>query len=346
MIKTHKSILKKFEEEIISTEQFLSKISRYKHIPCICSLIDQHKIKLNNQCGKLLYLLDSYPLINEYNFLLKQPVSRNDDNCDIKKRKINVEKLYDHIVVKILREKSWNDVYQEKQYNKKNTCANCGASELETDDSGKRTCVSCFYEIQTLESGNTHLDYNRATIIGKPTYIRLLHFEDCIRQFQGKQKCKIPQFVFDDLDKKFKEYKLLLDSPNHVIKYSRITKQHIQSFLKELKYVKQYKNINVIFTALTSNKTDLNIKEQQLIEDFKEFVTLYDSLHGKDKSEELDRKNFLNAQYLLFQLLRRHGYKCTLEDFSVLKTTERKLYHDKICSNLFQILGWNFTPTF
>ena len=71
---------------------------------------------------------------------------------------------------------------------------------------------------------------------------------------------------------------------------------------------KQYENVTLIYTALTG-KSGVNIGhlEMQLIEDFKELVTLYDSLHSRDRPEELDRKNFLNVQYVLFQLLRRHG---------------------------------------
>jgi argonaute-like protein implicated in RNA metabolism and viral defense len=168
-----------------------------------------------------------------------------------------------------------------------------------------------------------------------------------MKQFQGKQNCKIPESVYTDLEAKFTMYRLLLDSDNPTIKYSKITKQHILMFLKELKYAKQYENVNVIYSTITGKSVD-NIShiEKYLLEDFKELVTLYDNLHSKDKSEELDRKNFLNVQYLLFQLLRRHGYNCKIDEFAILKTTDRKMFHDKICCNLFRHLGWNFTPVF
>jgi len=201
--------------------------------------------------------------------------------------------------------------------------------------------------LQTLETGNTSLDYNRATVTGKFIYNRVLHFQDCIKQFQGKQNCKIPNSVYTDLENKFVAYRLVLDSTNPLVRYSKITKQHILMFLKELKYVKHYENVNVIYSTLTCKKVDdISCLEKQLVEDFKELVTLYVNLHSKDKSEELGRKNFLNVQYLLYQLLKRHGYDCKIEDFSILKTTDRKQFHDKICSNLFQRLGWNFTRVF
>jgi hypothetical protein len=45
-------------------------------------------------------------------------------------------------------------------------------------------------------------------------------------------------------------------------------------------------------------------------------------------------------------LLRRHKYPCQKEDFNILKTIDRKYYHDEICSELFHDLGWNFQPLF
>ena len=91
---------------------------------------------------------------------------------------------------------------------------------------------------------------------------------------------------------------------------------------------------------------DIAYLEDKIIEDFKELSSLYDSIYGKDKPMELKRKNFINVQYIPFQLLRNRNHMCKLEVFVVLKTIEKKQFYDKICSHLFKILGWSFTPTF
>jgi len=227
------------------------------------------------------------------------------------------------------------------------TCDNRDVEEFELDVHNKWTCLRCAAQTKVMETGHTHQDYNRVNIIGKFVYNRVVHFQDCIKQFQGKQNCKIPDKVYEDLNRKFESYRLLIDSDNYNARYSKITPQHISTFLKELKYVKHYENVNVIYFALTNKRVaDITHLEEKLVEDFKELVTLYDNIHSKDKPDQLDRKNFMNVQYILFQLLSRHGYKCKIEDFAILKTTDRKLFHDQICSNLFEILGWNFTPTF
>ena len=118
-------------------------------------------------------------------------------------------------------------------------------------------------------------------------------------------------------------------------------------FLKQLKYPNQYENINFIYYNLTNKRIDdIEFLEHQLIDDFKELANLYDLVHGKDTPGALDRKNFMNVQYILFQLLKRHNHNCNIEDFAILKTVEKKKFHDEICSKLFEKLCWNFTPTF
>jgi hypothetical protein len=347
MLQTHKLILKRFDDEIKLVQQIRAKVIRYSDTDAeLNEFISTCNQELDEKCGMNRYILQTSWLTNEYLSILRTPSCRLDNTS---KRKEQIVKQFNAIVADVKRSKRWTDIelVDDGSITKRKCCNECGSTWMTTDETGQKICCNCSTEIPVLESGNTHLDYSRATIVGKFIYNRVLHFQDCIRQFQGKQNCKIPQHVYTELDKKFSAYRLLIDSDNPIVKYSRITKTHILTFLKDLKLVKHYENVNVILTTLTSIRTnDIGNLEQQLIEDFKELVTLYDSLHAKDKPEELDRKNFLNVQYLLFQLLRRHKYACKLSDFSTLKTTDRKLFHDKVCCNLFQQLGWNFTPTF
>ena len=65
-----------------------------------------------------------------------------------------------------------------------------------------------------------------------------------------------------------------------------------------------------------------------------------------DKTFKNDRKNFINNQYVLYQLLRKYKYNCKKEDFQFLKTNDRKYYHDVVCQQLFEKLGWNFSAVF
>ena len=96
---------------------------------------------------------------------------------------------------------------------------------------------------------------------------------------------------------------------------------------------------------MTGRKVDdISHLENQLMEDFAKISNLYDK---KFKfTGKIERKSFINTQYILFQLLRRHKYHCKKEDFNMLKTLDRKIFHDDIVKELFEYLNFNFTPIF
>lgn len=350
MISLHLTLLAKFDDEASSVAKTIELMKPYKDNNLVSDRLEQLKQSLNLDCGKRIFVAETFELVNDYRNLLKNPIKASNQPCETTDLKSKIEQRYLDIVNRTISKLRWYDVDtrgigKTKCDSECPTCGNTDKTMFETDDVGRRTCVGCSAMISTLETGNGHLDFNRATLTGKFIYNRVLHFQDSIKQYQGKQNCKVPQAVYTHLEAQFTAYRLLNDSEDRRIRYSKITKQHILMFLKD--YPKQYENANVIYATLTGKSgEDIGHLEAKLIEDFKELVTLYDSLHSKDKSEELDRKNFLNVQYILFQLLRRHGHPCKPEDFSMLKTTERKLFHDQVCSNLFARLGWNFTKTF
>ena len=81
------------------------------------------------------------------------------------------------------------------------------------------------------------------------------------------------------------------------------------------------------------------------MDDFETLSELYDVTY-KNGDNNISRKSFISIQYVLFQLLRRHKHPCNPSDFTVLKTIDRKTFHDEVCRNLFEQLGWNHTPFF
>lgn len=302
---------------------------------------------------KQLFLSKTALLIRDYNDIVK---TRR--YCD----KLNdIVREYVSIVKELAIKYNWIDLLAKLEGTPTNAsssshvndaagadiCHNCRGTQFLIDEENKRkTCASCYNQTKLMETGHTHQDYNRVNIIGKFVYNRVVHFQDCIKQFQGKQNCKIPQEVYAKLDAKFKSLRLLVESDNYHIRYAKITPEIIKILLKELKLSKHYENVNVIYYALTNKRVaDISELEERLVDDFKELLNLYDNKYLKENNG-IDRKNFMNVQYILFQLLRKHGYPCSIQDFSVLKTADRKLFHDNICGQLFKQLGWNFTPTF
>ena len=191
----------------------------------------------------------------------------------------------------------------------------------------------------------SYKDIDRVNITCKYQYDRITHFKDCIQQFQGKQNATIPPAVYSDLIFQFLQHGLIPENYKDIPKkeaFKAITKEHILLFLKETNHTKHYEDVTLLHHYFTEiAPPDLSAIENALLQDFDALTALYDK-----KYRNSERKNFINTQYVLFQLLRRHRFPCKKEDFNILKTIDRKYYHDDITRALFEELGFNFTATF
>lgn len=207
-------------------------------------------------------------------------------------------------------------------------------------------CEQCGLVSENTQNHISYKDIDRVNITSKYTYDRRTHFRDCINQFQGKQNASIDPKVYEDLCEQFLAHDLIptnyMDLPKDVA-FQKVTKEHIMIFLKDTKHTKHYEDVVLIYATLTLKPTpDISYLETQLIRDFDTLTEAYD----KKYKHVHERKNFINIQYVLYQLLRRHKFPCRKEDFNILKTIDRKYYHDTLCAELFQQLGWNLHPLF
>lgn len=229
---------------------------------------------------------------------------------------------------------------------RKTTCTNCNNDNDQFSIYDNHfVCEKCGFVSDNTQSNMSYKDIDRVNISSKYTYDRRVHFRDCINQFQGKQNASIDQKVYSDLVQQFLLHDLIpanyKDLPKEVA-FSKITKEHVMLFLKETRHSKHYEDIVLIHTTLTGKPApDISHLENTLLHDFDVLTDVYDK-----KYKSLERKNFINTQYVLYQLLRRHKYPCKKEDFNILKTVDRKYYHDSLCTELFQQLGWNLHPLF
>ena len=314
------------------------------------------KLIESQNIDKVEFLQKTHSLINEYVKIINIPLSSSEDNQQILQKKQTIVNEFLDIIYQLKKNKGWLDleiptiIPITKQTVYCCACHNNNVDMFEMDEYNNKICMYCANQDVCLETGITYKDYGRVNVVNRFIYNRVIHFNDCIKQYQGKQNCKIPELVFEDLEKKFISHRLLIFTDNKnvqrpdPVRYSTITRDHIIMFLKDLKYTKHYENTNLIYYMLTNKRVDdISYLEDQLIDDFKKLICLYDEECSKEKTE---RKNFLNSSYLLFQLLRRHGHQCKIENFSILKTVDRKIFHDDICKTLFSQLMWKFTNVF
>jgi hypothetical protein len=285
------------------------------------------------------YIAESVHLIEEYKNILQVPVKMNFMGRPTKGNKVKktLIKKYLKIARKYIDINDYSD--DSKKHNV--VCKNCkNKKHFDIVDRTIYICTTCFAQQTVMKHNSSYNDIDRVNISSKYMYDRKVHFRDCVKQYQGKQNCTIPKEVYKQLEEQFERHHLLSDTNSSKQRFKNITKNHILMFLKDLGYSNHYENVHLIHSTLTGIKADdISHLEDQLLDDFDVLTELYDR-----KFKHINRKNFINTSYVLYQLLMRHKHPCKKEEFIILKTIDRKLFHDEVCQELFTHLGWNSTP--
>jgi len=293
------------------------------------------KMRCDNSLN--FYIVETAEIIRDYQLFLKKPLKQN-----FMGKKIKNESPKKSLVSKYLNVASKHiDKFKIKQNIKAVDicikCQNCSGTDFNISEDNIYLCKKCFTQKIVSNNTSSYSDISRINISAKYMYDRKVHFRDCINQYQGKQNCTISENIYRELEEQFQKHHLLVESPEKYTKFSNITKEHVSMFLRELDYSKHYENMHLIHYYFTGIKPDnIGHLEDKLLNDFDILTALYDK-----RFKHLARKNFINTQYVLFQLLRRHKHPCKKEDFSILKTVDRKSFHDDVCKTLFLELSWN-----
>jgi hypothetical protein len=306
------------------------------------------------------YLIRAIPLIDEYKNLQKSQNKiyffnkDNKNDNEIKQKQINIilnnyfnlVQTYfpeDYISLGCEKIKIFVEDIESKNIKKCQLCCNDTDTFLIYDN--HYVCENCGFVSNTTHSNISYKDIDRVNLSSKYTYDRRTHFRDTINQYQGKQNANISKQIYEDLINQFILHGIVPENYKDLSKdkaFENITKEHIIIFLKEIDQTKHYEDVTLLHHQITGKPTpDISHLENQLLNDFDQLIDIYDK-----KYKNIERKNFINTQYVLYQLLKKHRYPCKKEDFNMLKTVDRKYYHDNICSELFQELGWTFTALF
>ena len=294
------------------------------------------------------YVLESFPIIDRYKIILRTPVkisffSTGDTSPNKEKESIIAE--YIQIAKRYIKNIDVDLDFAQKV--RKVLCENCTSKRVVATDGVSLLCQECGYEKDLNGNSVSYKDISRITILQKYMYERKSHFRDCINQYQGKQICKLDDDIFPKLDIEFEKHHMLVGDKNTIreTRYQNVKLEHVVMFLKELGYDKQHENSKYIHSVITGkNYPDLSHVEDQLMTDFDVLVNAYVKKYKYEN--KISRKSFMNIQYVLFQLLNKNKVPYRKEDFNILKTNDRKTFHDDIAKSLFEDLGWNHTALF
>lgn len=296
------------------------------------------------------YTIESAEILEKYRNILKQPLKVNFMGKPIKSNKDKKKLISEYLDIATryfeLKLEPTSPSTSTSDKKERVSCNNCNnTKDFDIEEGDIYICLNCSSQQFVMRNTTSYKDINRINISSKYMYDRKIHFRDCINQYQGKQNSNISQKVYDDLIAQFESHHLIepdSKDKNSKERFKNITKEHVSMFLKELSYTKHYENVNLIHYNLTGIKPDdIGYLEDKLLDDFDVITEAYDRLF-----KHLDRKNFINTQYILYQLLLRHKHPCRKEDFSMLKTIDRKNFHDEICKVLFEEIKFSFLPLY
>jgi len=298
---------------------------------------------INSKKQKKFYIMETVELIDKYKKIIEKPLVVS----FMSNKNVNNKEKQEIIKQFLEKANKYNIIEYQKQKELHDTDKKCEICNTDNfiDLDGFNVCVNCGNEIEIPASLSSYKDSDRVNVGSKYTYDKRSHFRDCINQFQGKQNSSVSDKVYEDLEREFKAHGLLVDSDKKHTKFKNITKDHILLFLKETGHSKNYEDATLIHYNLTGVKPpDISHLEKNITDDFNEMVKVYERKFKYNKNNS--RKNFINNQYVLYQLLVKYNFKCNPNDLNLLKTIERKNFHDDICCQIFKELDWNFKSLF
>jgi ribosomal protein L37AE/L43A len=332
------------QKEIKSLKNLLSEPHSFRVGERLRSTIFEKEKELQNITNGIdvsYYIMKSKPILDEYSKILykKSTISfRRGKKKDNPKKKELIS-LYLRIANEYLDDAI---TIKSKLPQDPKKCQECSSDILIVRDDGINTCGECGLQQHSICYTSSHTDIERTNVTGKYKYDPRIHFRDTLHRYQGKQHVTINPEVYTKLEKIMEQHHLLIDSSDKKARFYKVTKDHVRLFLKELGYDRHYENHILIHNHLTGQKSDdISHLEGVLMDDFDILFKMYNEEYRM--SEKTERSSFISTQIVLFELLRRHGYKCDIHDFNVLKNIDRKIWHENVCSTIFAKCRWKYT---
>jgi hypothetical protein len=359
----HTDMLNHFHEldtqTIPKLEEELRKIKhRLKQTPD--TKIDLH-MELKDKCGQLKqkirqhkserknYLLDNSKYIFQY-FEDKKKISSGDNNQNtntvnqffkIKTKSADTTTQSDkYNQSKILYQKYWKNVTNEVVNLQdlmipSDVCEFCKVGELiPQDEEGILICNNnkCGNFITHIVDNSKPSNKEPPNEVSYTAYIRLNHFKEILSQFQAKETTQIPDSVIEQIKNRIKK--------ERIADVTTINYDKMREILRKLglnKYFEHIQYINSIF----------GIKPPMMSEELHETLCVLFIEIQKPWAVHcpIDRSNFFNYTYTLYQLCVLLDQTQYLPYIPMMKDREKQLDQDMTWKKVCNDLDWEFFPT-
>ncbi|ABO37219.1 hypothetical protein [Heliothis virescens ascovirus 3e] len=325
------------------------------------STLDRMASLLSSQ---VIYVTGAEPIITDYMKLLSKAVDKDKEETIVRQKTKLSQKYCDLLNVTLNVSNVYGDLLRCSNTASEAACTNqtnagyksgktanmltdykcdiCGNESKFNRDTESVNCGRCGGEIVQCVDGSrpaVNGSYRHSTNGSNNVYNRTMHFRDCLYQYQGVHTPILSAEVFESLTKAMRECNVMGDTGDLQRDGASVTKGDVLYYLKQLNYTRHYDDAVYIHRVLTGRSAD-NVQhlEERLMHDFTLLSKKYDEQHAGKR----ERRSFINMQIVLYQLLRRYGHKCKLEDFASIKSLEQRARRDELYKELFMSLGWKY----
>ena len=265
-------------------------------------------------------------LLNNF-FKISQKTISNENSAALKKSKTNFQSYWKNVN---------NEIINIQDFIiPSNVCEYCRNGELiPQDEEGIMICNNskCGKFITYIIDSSKPSNKEPPNEVSYTAYIRLNHFKEILSQFQAKETTQIPKEVITSIRNRIIK--------ERITDMSKINYNKMREILRKLglnKYFEHIQYINSIF----------GIKPPIMNEELHEtlcvlFIEIqpYWSVHCP-----INRTNFFNYTYTLYQLCVLLDQKQYLPFIPLLKNREKQCDMDMIWKNVCNDLDWEYFPT-
>jgi hypothetical protein len=211
-------------------------------------------------------------------------------------------------------------------------CPRCRTDMLLQAAKAALVCVSCGHSVAYIDSTMASLSYSDDCDLSAFSYKRSTHFEECMKQVQGKETYVVPDAIVAAAMEELHRQR--------VTDVAQITQQRVRQVLKALRLRKAYDHVAQV-TARITGRPQPCITPAMEERCRRMFHTMQPAFDANCPST---RKNFLSYNYVLFRFFHLIGLRHMLPRFVLLKGKDKLLVADQLFEKICRTLHWPFTP--